>query len=370
FTDFWHDDIADLRYRLTVNPLLGVYLIRNQRTTLAFEGGPAWVSEEQGGIQNDYLALRFAQRFQHRLNNRMRIWQSFEYMPEVNDFGNYILIGEAGVETALTPRLRMKAFVQNRHDSQPAAGLEKDDLGVYLAMSLGMGDEEEYTQENIDSALSTAGSDWTFVGSAGASYLTGNNDSTLVTAALDGMRRWDTHEFGAGIFGGYAESAGATLANKYGAYLFYNEDLTPNWYAGGRADFLHDDIANIDYRVFTGAHLGYRIIDTDRTSFKLEGGLGYLFENQFTANNYLAVRFGEYFNHQVNDVLSVFQSFEYFSSTEDFNDYYLVNKVGFDTAIFRGWAWSNSFTHVYDSTPAPGLKSSDMAVISGLKWTF
>ena len=374
FSDFLHDDIADLRYRFTINPLFGMYVFKNERSSLAIEAGPAFVIEEQAGISDSYFALRFAERFEFKLSDRTRFWQSLEYMPEVSDFGNYILIGEAGIETLLGRNVSLKTFVQNRYDNQPAPGIERNDFGFFLALSFSPDKAESFGGGGGKSgkaiALDTVSSDWLWVGTAGASILSGNTDSTLISAAFDGIRRGNGTETGLGVYGGYAEVSNVTTAEQYGAYLFHNVDVTPRVYVGGRLSYLHDSIANIEYQVAAGMHVGYRIIDTDRTHLKAEVGGAYVFEKQNGSDSYFAVRAGEYFDHQFNDTCKFFQSFEYFGEAADLGNYTILNKVGIDTAIFNGWAWTNAIVHSYDNTPAAGFVRNDVAIISGLKKSF
>ena len=371
FTGFLHDEIADLRYRFTINPLFGMYVFKNDRSSLAVEAGPALVIEEQRGISDTYFSLRFAERFEYKLSDRTRFWQSLEYMPEVSDFGNYILIGEAGIETLLSRNISLKTFVQNRYDNQPAPGIGRNDFGFFLALSFSPDKADSFGGGGGKSAvLDTVSSDWLWTGTAGASILSGNTDSTLISAALDGIRRGDGSETGMGVYGGYAEISNVTTAEKYGAYFFHNADITPRVYAGGRLGYLHDSIANLEYQVMAGMHIGYRFIDTDRTHLKAEVGTAYVWEQQNGSNDYFAVRAGEYFDHQFTDSCRFFQSFEYFAEAADFSNYTILNKVGIDTAIFNGWAWSNAIVHSYDNTPAAGFVRNDIAIISGLKKTF
>ncbi len=374
FSELLHDDVADLDYRLTVNPVLGYYVFKTDRASLALEGGPAFVTERQAGNRNSYLALRFAERFEYKFTEDTRFWQSLEYLPEAGDFGNYVLFGEAGIETMISDNWSVKTFVQNRYDNQPEGGLERNDFGWYVALSYNLGKTHDQDAAEIaDSAtavLDKAGSNWSWVGTAGASYLTGNTETTLISGALDGMRRWDGKEMGAGVFGGYAEVANAKTAEQYGAYLFYNVDLVDPWYAGIRFDYLSDAFADIDYQIGIGPYLGYRVIDTATTSLKLEVGANYIWEDQGGSDSYIAARFGEYFEHQLTASTKVYQSFEYFAEFGDWDNYNLVNKAGFDTTIFNGISWTNGIVHTYDNTPAPGFKESDLSVVSGLKWEF
>ncbi len=129
-----HDDIADIDYRVTLSPLAGYYVVKNPTTRLAFEAGPSFIYEKQGGDETGYLALRLAERFEHNFNERTKLWQSAEYLPQVDDFQNYIVNAEIGIETALTKKFHLKTYLQDTYDNEPAPGRKKNDLKLVTAI--------------------------------------------------------------------------------------------------------------------------------------------------------------------------------------------------------------------------------------------
>lgn len=144
FTEKWyaygrldglHDAVADLEYRFTFSPGVGYYFIKNATTRLSLEGGPAFIYEKQGTDARGYVALRAAERFEHKINDKTKIWQSLEYLPQVDDFGNYILNAEIGVDTALTEKLSLRAFIVDTYDNEPAPGREKNDMKLVTAIA-------------------------------------------------------------------------------------------------------------------------------------------------------------------------------------------------------------------------------------------
>ncbi|MHC1769814.1 MAG: YdiY family protein [Verrucomicrobiia bacterium] len=144
FTDRWfgylrldalHDAVADVEYRVTLSPGVGYYFIKNERTTLSGEVGPGYIFEKQGDENNEYASLRVAERFEHKLNDRVKLWQSLEYLPQVDDFDNYILNAEAGIDTALTKKLSLRVFAVNTYDNVPAEGRKQNDLKLVTAVA-------------------------------------------------------------------------------------------------------------------------------------------------------------------------------------------------------------------------------------------
>ena len=137
--DALNDSIADIDYRLTVSPGVGYYFIKNTNTFLRGEAGPAFVTERQGGISRDYVTLRIAERFETKLSETSKLWQSLEWLPEFEDFNSYVINFEIGIETALTKKLSLRTFVQDTYDSTPAATatgfLKKNDMRLVASLA-------------------------------------------------------------------------------------------------------------------------------------------------------------------------------------------------------------------------------------------
>jgi len=133
--DGLHDAIADVEYRLTVGPGAGYYFIKNATTRLSAEAGPGLVMEKQGGNDRSYFTVRVAENFEHKLNDKARIWQSVEIFPQVDDLDNYIVRAEAGIETSITKRVGLRVYVVDTYDNVPAAGRKKNDIKLVSALA-------------------------------------------------------------------------------------------------------------------------------------------------------------------------------------------------------------------------------------------
>jgi putative salt-induced outer membrane protein YdiY len=130
-----HDAIADLEYRLTFSPGAGYYFIKNANTTLSAEVGPGYVVEKLGASTESYATLRVGEKLTQKLNERVRLWQSVEFLPQLDDFTNFLLAAEVGVETGLTEKLSLRVLAQDNYRNQPATGREKNDLRLVTGIS-------------------------------------------------------------------------------------------------------------------------------------------------------------------------------------------------------------------------------------------
>lgn len=130
------DEVAEIDYRITLGPGLGVYLLKNDRLILSLEAGPSYVWEDVGGLPNNYLAMRLAQRLDVRLSPTAKLWESVEVLPDSSDFGSYLITGEIGLEASVTERVVLRVVLQDKFDSEPAAGLEKNDLALISGLGV------------------------------------------------------------------------------------------------------------------------------------------------------------------------------------------------------------------------------------------
>lgn len=129
------DIIADLDYRFNVGPGAGYYLVKMTNTTLAAEAGAGYQYEHLGDEYNSFATARFAEKFEHKFNSRARVWQKVEFLPQVDEFDNYIINFEVGAEASLTTVLSLKTTLEDTYQSQPAAGRDKNDVKIISRIS-------------------------------------------------------------------------------------------------------------------------------------------------------------------------------------------------------------------------------------------
>ena len=131
-----HDGIADIKYRAMVGPGAGYYLLKETNTTLAVEGGGSMVFERLGTNDSSYAPLRLAERFEHKFaGHGTRVWQRVEIQPQVDDFNNYIVNAEVGVEAGIAKNLSLQTYVDDSYANQPAPGRKKNDVKLVSAIS-------------------------------------------------------------------------------------------------------------------------------------------------------------------------------------------------------------------------------------------
>lgn len=144
FTDRWfgyfrvdglHDAIADIRYRFVLGPGAGYYFIKNTNTMFRGEAGVAYLDErDYNRTTRSYITLRLAERFEQKLSAAAKLWESVEFLPQVDKFSNYIINSELGVETAMSKHFSLMTYLQDTYHSQPADSRLKNDIKLVSAI--------------------------------------------------------------------------------------------------------------------------------------------------------------------------------------------------------------------------------------------
>ncbi|MEN9575531.1 MAG: hypothetical protein RL514_3386 [Verrucomicrobiota bacterium] len=129
------DDIADIDYRLTLSPLLGYYFLKEAATQLSAEVGPSYVIEKLGATSRSYVGVRAGERFEHKFSDRAKLWQTAEFIPQVDQFSRYLINVELGVDSAITKQVSLRAVLQDNYNSQPAARRKANDLRLITGIA-------------------------------------------------------------------------------------------------------------------------------------------------------------------------------------------------------------------------------------------
>jgi putative salt-induced outer membrane protein YdiY len=134
--DGFHDGIADIKYRLTVAPGLGYFFLTNKITDLSAEIGPGYIKEQLDGKSESFATLRIAEKFHYAISPHAKAWEAVEFLPQVDNFDNYLLNMEVGIEAGLNKsnKLSLRSVLQDSYNNVPAAGRLKNDLKLITSL--------------------------------------------------------------------------------------------------------------------------------------------------------------------------------------------------------------------------------------------
>ncbi|MFO1458127.1 MAG: DUF481 domain-containing protein [Verrucomicrobiota bacterium] len=124
-----HDEIAGVDYRVAGTATVGYYLIKKQNLKLSVETGPGYVWEELVGTgYNDYATIRFADNFEWKFTEKSRLFQTFEYLPQIDKWSNYVMSAAVGVETQLYKDFSLVVVFRDWYRSEPASYVDTNPI--------------------------------------------------------------------------------------------------------------------------------------------------------------------------------------------------------------------------------------------------
>lgn len=135
---FVYDEIADIDYRYFINPHVGAFTMKKDDLKLSFETGPSYIIEKVGNVEDDYLAPRFANHFEWKLNGQGKVFQNFEILFDVTSSDNYIINAEVGIESALTSLLSLVFVARDAYDNEPAEGRIRNDIALISSIKVNL----------------------------------------------------------------------------------------------------------------------------------------------------------------------------------------------------------------------------------------
>jgi|LSQX01.1.fsa_nt_gb putative salt-induced outer membrane protein YdiY len=132
------DSLAGIDFRGIFATGVGTYLVDTDDFKFSVEAGVAYVVEE-ADEDDDYFALRLAERIDYNLTETTTIWESAEIIPEASDFGNFLANIEFGIEAAVNSRVSIGLLFQLEHDAEPTPEVKKKTdttIGARITLSL------------------------------------------------------------------------------------------------------------------------------------------------------------------------------------------------------------------------------------------
>lgn len=129
------DTFADIDYRFSIGATYGYYWIDNEKTVFSTELGMGITTEDKGLGNTTYLNGLFDQYFEHEINENAKFYQNLSFAPRLDHLDDYRIEFEMGLETKITETIAFKVSFENRYESLPAVGKEKNDLKFITGLS-------------------------------------------------------------------------------------------------------------------------------------------------------------------------------------------------------------------------------------------
>lgn len=129
------DKFKDLNLRTIVGPGIGYQLWDEQTSSLAVEVGLAYVSEDRIASEDDqWLTARLGARCHYKLSEQVTFSDNLALYPNLESSGEFTSRNEAALITTFSGPWALRLANVWEHDSDPAAGIKKDDSKSSLSL--------------------------------------------------------------------------------------------------------------------------------------------------------------------------------------------------------------------------------------------
>lgn len=163
-----------------------------------------------------------------------------------------------------------------------------------------------------------------------------------------------------------------TTASLVGGGSRYDFNISDKWFAFGQIDLLHDRFQQLDLRVAPAGGVGYHAIKTPNTILDLSagGGLNKEFFTNGLSRTSGELLLGEAYSRKFSKITTLSQSWQFFPNLTDTGEFRSVFNLGLVTQLTKLLSWQLTFTNLYLSNPPVGVKTTDVILTTGLRFTF
>jgi putative salt-induced outer membrane protein len=225
--------------------------------------------------------------------------------------------------------------------------------------------------------------DWKGGANVGFALARGNSETTNLTTGFTADRKTQHDEITLYFTSLYSSNdlpGGGTTANSIVAGGRYDRNLTKRIFVFGSADYTHDGLQGLDLRSIYSGGLGYHLINTDKTTLDLLGGVNYTRETYSGSGkgggmsvdrNLAGVTTGETFMHKFGSATVATEQFYFYPDLSNKGQYRFAPDAASVTKINKWFGLQLSISDRYVSNPPiVGTKSNDVIFSTGINVAF
>ena len=219
--------------------------------------------------------------------------------------------------------------------------------------------------------ISTNKSAWESSISAGLSLTKGNSDTLLTTAAFKTRKKTAENEFTFGADGSYGENDNVKNNETLHGVGQFNHLFSERFYGYLNAEGLHDGIADLQYRFTFSPGTGYYFLKETNTTLAGELGPGLITQRLGSVDTtYSTLRLAERFEHKLDNGARVWERAEFLPQVNKLGNFLVNAEIGAEAALTKTLSLRVTVQDNFINQPAPGRKSNDVKLISGLVYKF
>ena len=238
----------------------------------------------------------------------------------------------------------------------------------------------------VSGAMAQAKTDGLWRGSGGAalSMTSGNSTTSSLLLTVDAARATASDKISLGGMINYAKNKTGgveqTTSDKWAGFGQYDYNLTPRMFVFGRLGLEADRLVDLSLRTSLAGGLGYKIINTEQTTFDVFGGIGYT-TDRYSVDQTIAdktgrtfsrasVYLGEASSHQLSPTVSLKQRLDLYPGVSGDKAVLAKFNAGLSVAMSSTLSLTVGLTDAYNSKPPAGTKSNDVGLFTGINVKF
>ena len=156
-------------------------------------------------------------------------------------------------------------------------------------------------------------------------------------------------------------------------YAFRAErTINPRMTAFGDYGYFHDRPAGVDHRNAVTGGLTFKVLESARQLFQVEGGLGYLNEQRLTGDDVSSAVYaaGTTYKLKVSATSELTDEIRFLGTFDNSDDWRFAHAIGLTVAINTVFSLKASSTLRYANFPPPGFEKTDTTTAIALVASF
>lgn len=214
--------------------------------------------------------------------------------------------------------------------------------------------------------LTGEGIRWSGNINAGAALTNGNSETKQLRFDAETIARALRQRYTVGGVFNRAEDRGRDTLFNSRAYAKYDYFFSRKWYAYSNATLENDRFRDLRLRSTVGAGSGYQLYETPNLNLSLEGGLNYVNEDFYEAEDdgYPGVRWAiKYDQLFFKGKTRFFHEHEVLVGLKEVNQTLVFSKTGFRFPLVFDFNATAQLNYNWDSTPAEGRENEDSTLL-------
>lgn len=225
---------------------------------------------------------------------------------------------------------------------------------------------------------------WRGNAAAALSISSGNTSSRSLQVSADADKATTSDRVTVGGLIHYAQNktlgVDQTTVNKWSGFGQYDYNLSPRAFAFSKLGLEGDKLIELNQRASLAVGLGYKVIKSERMTFDVLGGVGYMADKYNISRNVggktdtsfdrANVYLAEASSHQLSSTTSLKQRLDVYSGVSGDKAMLVKLSAGLSVAMNSTLSLTVGLTDTYNSKPALGTKSNDAGLFTGVNVKF